>query len=234
MLEVKGLESGYGDIQVLWGLSFNVDMGAFAALVGPNGAGKSTLLKTLAGLVRANGGSVLFNGEEILHLSADERVKRGIILVPEGRRLYPGMTVRENLMMGAYTRFDKGGIREDLERVLLLFPPLVGKLPTLAGKLSGGLQQMCAIGRGLMSRPKLLLIDEFSLGLAPLVVKEIVRIITQINGAGTSVFIVEQDVHAAFSNAQYGFVLERGRLTNGGKAQLLLQDERIKKAYLGL
>jgi branched-chain amino acid transport system ATP-binding protein len=234
MLEVKGLEAGYGDIQVLWGLSFNVEMGAFVALVGPNGAGKTTLLKTLAGLVRAKAGSVLFDGQEILHLSADERVKRGVILVPEGRKLYPGMTVRENLMMGAYARSDREGIREDLERVLLLFPPLVGKLPTLAGKLSGGLQQMCAIGRGLMSRPKLLLIDELSLGLAPLVVKEIVRIITQINGAGTSVFIVEQDVHAAFSNAQYGFVLERGLLTNSGKAQILLQDERIKKAYLGL
>ncbi len=234
MLEVKGLEAGYGGIQVLWGLSFSVEMGAFAALVGPNGAGKSTLLKTLAGLVRAKAGSVLFDGGEILNLSADERVKRGVILVPEGRKLYQGMTVRENLMMGAYTRSDRKGIREDLERVLLLFPPLVGKLSTLAGKLSGGLQQMCAIGRGLMSRPKLLLIDEFSLGLAPLVVKEIVHIITQINGAGTSVFIVEQDVHAAFSNAQYGFVLERGRLTNSGEAQTLLQDERIKKAYLGL
>jgi branched-chain amino acid transport system ATP-binding protein len=234
MLEVQDLKAGYGDIQVLWGVNLHVEGGAFAALVGPNGAGKSTLLKTLSGLVWPMAGSVFFDGEEILRFPANERVKRGIILVPEGRRLYPGMTVRENLMMGAYTRSRREGIQKDIEQVLMLFPLLQEKLPTLAGKLSGGLQQMCAIGRGLMSHPKLLLIDELSLGLAPLVVKEIVRIIREINVTGTSVFIVEQDVHAAFSNAQYGFVLERGRVTNSGDAHVLLEDERIKKAYLGL
>jgi branched-chain amino acid transport system ATP-binding protein len=234
MLEVQSLEAGYGDIQVLWGVNLHVEGGAFAALVGPNGAGKSTLLKTLSGLVWPMAGSVFFDGEEILRLPANERVKRGITLIPEGRRLYPGMTVRENLMMGAYTRSDREGIEKDLEQVLLLFPLLLEKLPELAGKLSGGLQQMCAIGRGLMSHPKLLLVDELSLGLAPLVVKEIVRIIREINATGTSVFIVEQDVHAAFSNAQYGFVLERGRVTNSGDAHVLLEDERIRKAYLGL
>ena len=234
MLEVCGLEAGYGDIPVLRGVNLQVEGGSFAALVGPNGAGKSTLLKTLAGLARAKAGSVLFDGSEILPLSADQRVKRGITLVPEGRRLYPGMTVRENLMMGAYTRSNRQGIEKDLKEVLMLFPALYEKLPTLGGKLSGGLQQMCAIGRGLMSHPKLLLIDELSLGLAPMVVKEIVRVIKEINGRGTSVFIVEQDVHAAFSNAHQGYVLERGRVTNSGNAQALLGNEQIKKAYLGM
>lgn len=235
MLEIRSLDFAYGDIQVLWDINVTVGKGEVIALVGSNGAGKSTLLKVIAGLYRPLRGQILFEGEDVTQEGADARVHRGIALVPEGRQLFFGMTVRENLLIGAYARNDpREKILEDLERVYALFPELKERENQLAGTLSGGEQQMCAIGRGLMSAPKLLLIDELSLGLAPVIVDRLIPTIEEIHQSGVTIFLVEQDIQVAFDVADRGYVLETGHIVQEGPSQALLADERIKSAYLGI
>lgn len=234
MLQASRLRAGYGEINVLWDVDLHVEPGEVVALVGSNGAGKTTLLMTLAGLLKARQGSIVFLEEDITALSAPERVKRGLALVPEGRQLFQGLTVEENLKLGAYARRNGREVQESLERVYALFPELAERRGQLAGTLSGGEQQMCAIGRGLMSAPKLLLIDELSLGLAPVVVDRLKGTIAEIREAGVTVLVVEQDVQTAFEIANRGYVLETGHIVREGSSDALLADPRIKEAYIGL
>lgn len=234
MLEVSGLRAGYGEINVLWDVNLHVNPGEAVALVGSNGAGKTTLLMTLAGLLKARAGRIVFQGEDITALSAPERVRRGLALVPEGRQLFQGLTVEENLKLGAYARRDGRKIQESLEQVYALFPEVAGRRTQLAGTLSGGEQQMCAIARGLMSAPKMLLIDELSLGLAPVVVDRLKAAIADIRKAGVTLLVVEQDVQTAFEIASRGYVMETGHIVQEGPSEVLLADPRIKAAYIGL
>ena len=234
LLEVNGLSSGYGQVQVLWDVSIEVKQGEIVALIGANGAGKSTLLYTLSQLIKPRSGSIRFAGRDLTRARPEEVVGAGIIHVPQGRRLFPGLTVRENLLQGTYLRRDRDRIEEDLEWVYGLLPRLKERANQLAGRLSGGEQQMCAIGRGLMSRPTLLLIDELSLGLAPLVVDTLLELISEINRKGTTVLLVEQDVQVALEHAHRGYVLETGRIVQTNTAPQLLDDPRIRQAYLGL
>jgi branched-chain amino acid transport system ATP-binding protein len=234
LLEVKNLASGYGEVQILRDVSLEVKDKEIVALIGANGAGKTTLLWTISQLLKPMGGSVRFAGHDITAARSDEVVGAGVVHVPQGRRLFAGLTVRENLMQGVYLRRDSERIEQDLERVFSLLPLLKERAGQLAGRLSGGEQQMCAIGRGLMSRPRLLLIDELSLGLAPLVVDHLLELITQINQEGTTVLLVEQDVQVALEHAHRGYVLETGRIVQTGPAGELLDDPRIRQAYLGL
>jgi branched-chain amino acid transport system ATP-binding protein len=233
LLRIRNLSVAYGDVQVLWGIDLDVLPGEIVALVGANGAGKSTLLSTISGLLMPFDGDIVFDGRNIAGATTQQIVDLGIVQVPEGRRLFPAMTVRDQLLLGAFRRNDKAQVRADLTHVLDLFPRLKERINTLAGKLSGGEQQMVAIGRALMSRPRLLMIDELSLGLAPVVVEQLVEIIQQINRQGTTVLMVEQDVHTALEQATRGYVLETGRITLSGTANDLLGDERVKRAYLG-
>jgi branched-chain amino acid transport system ATP-binding protein len=234
LLEVKGLSSGYGEVQILREVSLEVKDREIVALIGANGAGKTTLLWTISRLLRPMAGSVRFAGVDITAARPEEVVGAGVVHVPQGRRLFAGLTVKENLMQGVYLRRDTAKIASDLERVYSLLPRLAERTNQLAGRLSGGEQQMCAIGRGLMSRPRLLLIDELSLGLAPLVVDSLLALIKQINLEGTTVLLVEQDVQVALENAHRGYVLETGRIVQTGPAAGLLDDPRIRQAYLGL
>jgi branched-chain amino acid transport system ATP-binding protein len=234
LLEVNDLSSGYGQVQVLWDVSVEVKQGEIVALIGANGAGKSTLLYTLSQLIKPRSGSIRFAGRDLTRARPEEVVGAGIVHVPQGRRLFPGLTVRENLLQGTYLRRDRDRIEEDLEWVYGLLPRLKERANQLAGRLSGGEQQMCAIGRGLMSRPTLLLIDELSLGLAPLVVDTLLELISQINRKGTTVLLVEQDVQVALEHAHRGYVLETGRIVQTNTAPQLLDDPRIRQAYLGL
>jgi branched-chain amino acid transport system ATP-binding protein len=234
LLEVRELSSGYGEVQILWDVSLEVRRGEVVALIGANGAGKTTLLYTLSQLVKPRRGSILFAGRDLTRARPEEVVAAGIVHVPQGRRLFPGLTVRENLLQGVYLRRDAAGIEEDLEWVFGLLPRLRDRVRQMAGRLSGGEQQMCAIGRGLMSRPRLLLIDELSLGLAPLVVDHLLDLISQINQKGTTVLLVEQDVQVALEHAHRGYVLETGRIVQASSAAELLDDPRIRQAYLGL
>ena len=234
LLEIRELCSGYGEVQILWDVSLEVRRGEVVALIGANGAGKTTLLYTLSQLVKPRKGSILFAGRDLTRARPEEVVAAGIVHVPQGRRLFPGLTVRENLLQGAYPRRDAAGIEEDLEWVFGLLPRLRDRAAQMAGRLSGGEQQMCAIGRGLMSRPRLLLIDELSLGLAPLVVDHLLDLISQINQKGTTVLLVEQDVQVALEHAHRGYVLETGRIVQASPAAELLEDPRIRQAYLGL
>jgi branched-chain amino acid transport system ATP-binding protein len=234
LLEVRELSSGYGEIQILRDVSLEVRRGEVVALIGANGAGKTTLLYTLSQLVKPRKGSILFAGRDLTRARPEEVVAAGIVHVPQGRRLFPGLTVRENLLQGVYLRRDAAGIEEDLEWVFGLLPRLRDRARQMAGRLSGGEQQMCAIGRGLMSRPRLLLIDELSLGLAPLVVDHLLDLISQINQKGTTVLLVEQDVQVALEHAHRGYVLETGRIVQASSASELLDDPRIRQAYLGL
>ncbi len=234
LLEVRDLSSGYGEVQILWDVSLEVRLGEVVALIGANGAGKTTLLYTLSQLVKPRKGSILFAGRDLTRARPEEVVAAGIVHVPQGRRLFPGLTVRENLLQGVYLRRDSAGIEEDLEWVFGLLPRLRDRAGQMAGRLSGGEQQMCAIGRGLMSRPRLLLIDELSLGLAPLVVDHLLDLISQINRKGTTVLLVEQDVQVALEHAHRGYVLETGRIVQASSAAELLDDPRIRQAYLGL
>ena len=234
LLEVNGLSSGYGPVQILWDVSFEVKQGEIVALIGANGAGKTTLLYTLSQLIKPRSGSIRFAGRDLTRARPEEVVGAGIVHVPQGRRLFAGLTVRENLLQGTYLRRDAAGIEEDLEWVYGLLPRLKERAGQLAGRLSGGEQQMCAIGRGLMSRPSLLLIDELSLGLAPLVVDTLLDLISQINRKGTTVLLVEQDVQVALEHAHRGYVLETGRIVQTNTAPRLLEDPRIRQAYLGL
>jgi len=234
MLHIEGLEVAYGKITALWGVSFDVRQGEIVALVGANGAGKTTALRTLSGLLRPRAGTVLFDGDALEKLSATEIVERGLVHVPEGRKLFPEMTVRDNLLLGGFSRTARPHQAERLERVFEIFPRLRERRRQLAGTLSGGEQQMVAIGRGLMACPRILMLDEPSLGLAPMVVDEMFRVIGEINKGGVTVLLVEQNTELALSLAHRGFVLESGRVALSGTGAELLASERVREAYLGL
>jgi branched-chain amino acid transport system ATP-binding protein len=234
MLKIEQLNAGYGDIQVLWNVNLEIQTGEVVALIGSNGAGKSTLLWTLSGLLKPKSGSIYFEGEDIAAAGPDRIVALGLTQVPQGRRLFAGLTVKENLLQGAYSRSDKAGIAEDLDFVLALFPRMQERFNQAAGSLSGGEQQMCAVGRGLMARPKLLMVDEVSLGLAPIVVEAIYEAIGKVRARGMTVLIVEQDVQIALEQADRGYVLDVGHLIMSGAASDLLANPKIREAYLGI
>jgi len=233
MLKIDNIDVYYGAIHALKGISLEVNEGEIVTLIGANGAGKSTTLRTISGLLKPKTGSITFLGQSIAGVRAHEIVKKGISQVPEGRRVFAEMTVMENLDLGAFVRKDKAGIQQDLKHVFELFPRLEERKNQSAGTLSGGEQQMLAMGRALMSRPKLLLLDEPSMGLAPLLIKEIFNIIVDINKSGTTVLLVEQNANMALSIANRAYVLETGRITLSGKAQDLAASEDVRKAYLG-
>jgi branched-chain amino acid transport system ATP-binding protein len=234
LLDVRGVEAGYGEVQVLWGVDLTVAEGEIVALVGSNGAGKTTLLRCLSGLLRASRGTIHFHGQATVGLGTEALVRRGLLLVPEGRRLFAGMSVRDNLLMGAYLQPDREAIRGDLERVYGLFPVLHDRQGQLAGTLSGGEQQMCALARGLMARPRLLLIDEMSLGLAPVALERLVPAIREIHRQGISILLVEQDAQTALEMAGRAYVLEHGAVALRGTGAELLANEHVRRAYLGL
>ena len=233
MLRVEGLSAHYGGIHALQGIGLEVKDGSIVSLIGANGAGKSTTLKAIVGLVKPSGGTVSWNGEALTGLATKDIVSRGVCLVPEGRRVFPNLTVDENLTLGAYSRSDKPGIAADRTKVFDLFPRLAERREQKAGTLSGGEQQMLAVGRALMTRPKLLMMDEPSLGLAPIVVKMIFDIVRTINAEGVTVLLIEQNAKAALEIADYGYVLETGRITLHGPGRQLLDDDRVRRAYLG-
>jgi branched-chain amino acid transport system ATP-binding protein len=233
VLELKDVHTYYGSIHALKGISIEVHEGEVVTLLGANGAGKSTTLRSINGLNRPRQGSIRFEGRDITSVPAHSIVKRGIAQSPEGRRLFPRMTVVENLEMGAFQRNDRAGIREDMDHVFELFPRLQERRDQKAGTMSGGEQQMCAIGRALMARPKLLLLDEPSLGLAPIFVERIFDIIRQINEEGTSILLVEQNALMALDAADRGYVLETGRIVLADKAEALKTNEQVRKTYLG-
>jgi len=233
MLKIENIDVYYGAIHALKGISAEVNEGEIVTLIGANGAGKSTILRTISGLLKPKAGQINFEGKSIAGVVAQDIVKVGISQVPEGRRVFANMSVLENLELGAYIRNDKKGIQEDMENVFVKFPRLSERRSQLAGTLSGGEQQMLAMGRALMSRPRLLLLDEPSMGLAPLLVKEIFSIIKEINASGTTVLLVEQNAHMALSIAHRAYVLETGRITLSGDAKELAASEEIRKAYLG-
>ena len=232
-LEIKDLHVSYGGIRALKGVDLTVEEGQIVTLIGANGAGKSTTLRAISGLQKPQSGSILYGGEELVGLPAKEIVRRGIIHVPEGRRVFPDMTVAENLKIGAFLRTDKGGIADDMDYVHSLFPRLKERSWQLAGTLSGGEQQMLAVGRALMSRPKVLMMDEPSLGLAPLIVKDIFSIIRRVNADGITVLLIEQNANAALRVADYGYVLETGTIALTGTGEELLWNESVREAYLG-
>jgi branched-chain amino acid transport system ATP-binding protein len=234
MLEVKNICAGYGGIQVLWEVSLEVKNGEFVALVGANGAGKSTLLKTIAGLLRRSSGEVSFEDQRIDALAASDVVARGLALVPEGRRVFPYMTVRENLEMGAYTVKSPQEVQANLERVFGLFPKLKEREKQLAGTFSGGEQQMLVIGRALMSKPRFLMLDEPSLGLQPTIVANVFESLQVLHGQGVTILLVEQNVRKSLQIAQRGYVLEHGRIALAGESKKLLADEGVRRAYLGI
>ena len=233
LLEVKDLNVYYGAIHALQGISFNVDEGEIVTLIGANGAGKSTTLKTLSGLLRPRTGSMRFDGRDMVSLAAEEIVARGVVQVPEGRKIFAPLTVLENLQMGAYARKDKAEIEQSMQRVFTSFPRLRERLSQLGGTLSGGEQQMLAVARGLMAHPRLLLLDEPSMGLAPILVEEIFEIIREINRQGTTILLVEQNANMALQVANRGYVLETGRIALEGKAGDLLHNPQVIQAYLG-
>ena len=233
MLKVRDLVVAYGGIEALKGISIDVPDGQIVTLIGANGAGKSTLLRTIMGLVKPQSGTVEYNDEMISGLNSQHIVSRGITLVPEGRRVFPNLTVLENLRIGAYLRKDEDGIAADIKRIYELFPRLEERHWQMAGTLSGGEQQMLALGRALMSRPKIMMMDEPSLGLAPLVIKDIFSIIRRINESGTTVLLVEQNANMALKVAHHAYVLETGRIKMEGGGKELLENEEIKEAYLG-
>ncbi len=233
MLSIKNLSVHYGGIHALRGISLDVPAGTIVTLIGANGAGKSTTLNSIMGLVKADGGSVSWNGKEILGTSTKSIVESGIVLVPEGRRVFPNLTVDENLSLGAYARSNKGEVEADRERVFSLFPRLKERHKQKAGTFSGGEQQMLAVGRALMSKPTVMMMDEPSLGLAPLFVGMIFDIIRQINAAGVTVLLVEQNAKAALEVANTGYVMETGSISFSGAGKELLVDDRVRKAYLG-
>ena len=233
MLKIDDLKVRYGGIEAVKGISFEVHEGAIVTLIGANGAGKSTTLRTIAGLVKPASGRIHLQAEDITGMSPDKIVTRGITLVPEGRRVFPDLTVLENLKVGAYLRRNKDEIEHDLQWVYDLFPRLKERSWQAAGTLSGGEQQMLAVGRALMSRPKLIMMDEPSLGLAPIIVKGIFDIIKEINRMGVTVLLIEQNANMALKIADVGYVLETGRITLTGSGQELLRNEDVKKAYLG-
>ena len=233
MLKIENLHVSYGGIQALRGISLEVPDGKIVTLIGANGAGKSTTLRTITGLVKAASGSIQWNGEELLGKPIDKIISAGIAMSPEGRRVFADMTVVENLRIGAYLRRDKEGIAQDIKWVYSLFPRLEERNWQLAGTLSGGEQQMLAVGRALMSRPKLMMLDEPSLGLAPLVVQDIFSIIREINRQGVTVLLIEQNANMALKIADLAYVLETGNITMSGTGAELLANEKVREAYLG-
>jgi branched-chain amino acid transport system ATP-binding protein len=234
VLQVDNLNVYYGAIHALQGISFNVNEGEIFTLIGANGAGKSTTLRTLSGLLRSRTGSIVFKGQDLATLPAEKIVELGISHVPEGRKIFAPLSVRENLMMGAYTRNDQAEIQESLARVYQSFPRLKERAGQYGGTLSGGEQQMLATGRGLMSKPTLILLDEPSMGLSPILVEEIFRIIVEINKQGTSILLVEQNAQMALSIAHRAYVLETGRIVLAGPAKEIAENPQVRTAYLGI
>lgn len=234
LLTAQNLEVSYGVTQVLWGISFSVSRGKVTCIIGSNGAGKTTALNTVAGVLPAKKGKILLHGEDLTALPARERVKRHISLVPEGRQLWPGMSVEENLLMGCFLPALRPRAHSGLDRVYGLFPRLKERRHQLAGTLSGGEQQMCAIGRGLMSEPQLLMLDEPSLGLAPKLVDEIFQFITNIAQQGVTILLVGQNVNYTLQISHYGYVMETGRITLEGPTEMLMNNEFVRRAYLGI
>jgi branched-chain amino acid transport system ATP-binding protein len=233
MLAIEKLQVAYGKVQALWDVTFAVPEGEIVALVGANGAGKTTLLKTVSGLLRKQSGSITYDGKHIEEASPPEIVKHGVVQVPEGRKLFPEMTVIDNLLMGAYT-IPQSERPQRLQRVFSVFPVLKERQKQIAGTLSGGEQQMVAIGRGMMAGPKLLMLDEPSLGLAPILVEEVFGVITEINRLGVTILLVEQNTQHALNLAHRGFVMELGRIALSGSGNELLANSNVRKAYLGL
>jgi len=233
MLEVRDLVVSYGGIEALKGISFDVEEGSIVTLIGANGAGKSTTLRSITGIVPIQSGSITFRGEDITRMYTQKIVSKGIALVPEGRRVFANLTVLENLKIGAYLRSDKAGIAEDIEYIYSLFPRLKERNWQLAGTLSGGEQQMLAVGRAMMTRPKLIMMDEPSLGLAPLVVKDIFSIIKTLKETGITVLLIEQNANAALHAADIGYVMETGNITLTGTGEELLASKDVQEAYLG-
>ncbi|WP_431220974.1 ABC transporter ATP-binding protein [Leifsonia xyli] len=234
LLELKNISVSYGRIEAIHDMSFSVEEGEIVSLIGANGAGKSTTMKTISGILNPSAGSILFDGEDITKMKAHIRVIRGISQAPEGRGIFPGMTVMENLDMGAFGRKDRSKMGEDFDRVFALFPRLAERKTQVGGTMSGGEQQMLAIGRALMSNPRLLLLDEPSMGLAPQFIRQIFSIVTEINKQGTTVLLVEQNANQALARAHRAFVLETGVITRAGSGRDLLADPAIKEAYLGV
>jgi branched-chain amino acid transport system ATP-binding protein len=233
MLDIRGLVTAYGKIEALKGVDLNVGSGRITCLLGPNGAGKTTLMMSIAGILQPRRGSIRLEGGELVGLSPAKIVRHGIALVPENRLVFPQMSVRENLLAGAYQRNDKAAVAEDIERMFTRFPRLRERHEQFAGTLSGGEQQMLAVARAMMSRPRVLLMDEPSLGLAPLVVADIFRIIAELNRDGTTIFLVEQNAHMALQVAHHFYLMEQGRVTFSGTPGELAEDEVIQRAYLG-
>jgi branched-chain amino acid transport system ATP-binding protein len=233
VLEVDGIHTFYGSIEALKGISLEVRQGEIVTLIGSNGAGKTTTLRSINGLNHPRSGTIVFEGEDVTHTPAHEIVKRGISQSPEGRKLFPRMSVTENLELGAFQRTDRAEIKEDMDRVFSLFPRLAERRTQKAGTMSGGEQQMLAIGRALMARPKLLLLDEPSMGLAPILVEKIFEIVKEINEQGTTILLVEQNALMALDIAQRGYVLETGRVALADDAAALRKDEQVRKTYLG-
>jgi len=233
MLKVENLVVAYGGIEALKGISLEVEEGKIVTLVGANGAGKSTTLRSITGLVKPKSGSITYNGVNLLNMKTQDIVKLGITLVPEGRRIFPNLTVLENLRLGAYFRKDVDNIKKDLDWVYSLFPILKERSWQMAGTLSGGEQQMLAVGRALMSKPKLLMMDEPSLGLAPLIVKELFEIIKEIHNQGVTILLIEQNANAALHIADIGYVIETGNIKLKGEGKELLNNDEVRKAYLG-
>jgi len=234
VLEVEGLSAGYGEVQILRNVNLRVASGEMVTLVGSNGAGKSTLLNTICGILRPSAGRVVLDGKDITGWSSETIVAEGVTQVPEGRRLFPQMTVRENLLIGAYRRRDPKGIERDIEWMYELFPILRDRHRQRAGSMSGGEQQMCAIARGLMARPRVLILDELSLGLAPIMLDVLVDALRRVHREGTTIFVVEQDVAIAFDLARTGYVLENGGVVLSGPTDELRANPHVKRAYLGL
>jgi branched-chain amino acid transport system ATP-binding protein len=234
ILELDSVDAFYGRVQALRGVTLSVDRGEVVALIGSNGAGKTTTLRTISGLMHPAAGTVKFEGKDITQTGASDVVRMGICQAPEGRRLFPRMSVLDNLTMGAYSRRDRAGIRRDLNRVYELFPRLQERRTQIAGTLSGGEQQMLAIGRALMSSPRVLMLDEPSLGLAPILVETIFQIVAQINAQGVPILLVEQNAHKALEVAHRAYVLETGSIVKEGSGRDLLQSEDVQKAYLGM
>ncbi len=233
MLEIEDIQVAYDDLQALWRVSLEVNTGEIVVLIGPNGAGKSTLMRAVAGLQPPFSGRILLDGAPIHHLPAHRIVEKGIVLVPEGRRLFGGMTVQENLLLGAYTAKARELHEETLQRVLQIFPILRERRDQAAGTLSGGQQQMLAIGRALMALPRLLLLDEPSLGLAPLVVRDIFKVLREINQDGVTVLLAEQNVQMALELAHHAYIMEQGRVAGAGTGQEMLEADHVRTAYLG-
>lgn len=233
LLDVKDLRAGYGVIEVLKGISIHVDQGEIVCVIGANGAGKTTTLMSISGIVKTRGGSIQFLGNDLTRVPAHDIVRLGLAQSPEGRKIFPRLTVLENLQMGAFTRKDEAGIKDDIEKAYHYFPILKDRQKQLGGTLSGGEQQMLAIARALMARPKLLLLDEPSLGLAPMIVVKIFQVIRELNQEGMSVLLVEQNARMALKLAHRGYVMETGSITFSDRADVLLNDPRIQAAYLG-